>query len=172
MRLVSFDAGGRPSAALLRDGRVYEIAGGQRVEDGTLDAFLATGRLDDLRPTEDEGVPVEEVTLLPPVTRPGKIICMGLNYRSHAEEQGAEPPATPTFFAKFPNALAPPGGTVKLPEWTRSAVELFCIRSPFRVNSISIASCGPASSGVTSAGPHGAEPSNTFPGIHCGVLNW
>jgi 2-keto-4-pentenoate hydratase/2-oxohepta-3-ene-1,7-dioic acid hydratase in catechol pathway len=118
MRLVSFDAGGRPSAALLRDGRVYEIAGRQRVKDGTLDALLAAGRLDDLRPTEDEGVPVEEVTLLPPVTRPGKIICMGLNYRSHAEEQGAEPPATPTFFAKFPNALAPPGGTVKLPEWT------------------------------------------------------
>ena len=30
----------------------------------------------------------------------------------------------------------------------------------------------PASSGVTSAGPHGAEPSNTLPGIHCGVANW
>ena len=57
-------------------------------------------------------------------------------------------------------------------EWTRSAVELFCISSPFKVSSISMPSGGPASSGVTSAGPHGADPSNTLPGIHCGVLNW
>jgi acylpyruvate hydrolase len=52
------------------------------------------------------------------VTRPGKILCIGLNYRAHAEEQGAEPPETPTFFAKFRNALAPPGATVSLPRWS------------------------------------------------------
>lgn len=60
-------------------------------------------------------VPLAEATLLPPVTHPRKILCIGLNYRSHAEEQGAEPPATPTFFAKFQNALAPPGAEVPLP---------------------------------------------------------
>jgi acylpyruvate hydrolase len=120
MRLVTLEAGGRPCAALLRDGRVYDIwvASRQHAEDRTLDAILAGGRLDEVHPTEDDGVPVEEVRLLPPLTRPGKIICMGLNYRSHAEEQGEEPPETPTFFAKFANALAPPGATVKLPEWT------------------------------------------------------
>ena len=55
--------------------------------------------------------------------------------------------------------------------WMRSAVDADCIVSPFSVSEISIRSCGPASSGVTSAGPHGAEPSNTFPGSHCGVMN-
>jgi 2-keto-4-pentenoate hydratase/2-oxohepta-3-ene-1,7-dioic acid hydratase in catechol pathway len=50
-----------------------------------------------------------------PIPKPDKIICIGLNYRSHAEEQGAEPPDTPTFFAKFPNALVGDGATVRLP---------------------------------------------------------
>ena len=115
MRLVSFDAGGRPRAGLLRDGRVYEIDGDG---DHTLDALLASGGLHLVVPADEDGVPVEDVTLLPPVTRPGKIICNGLNYLGHAREQGAEPPETPTFFAKFANALARPGGTVKLPEWS------------------------------------------------------
>ena len=71
--------------------------------------------MSEIRAIEDDGVPVEGVELLPPVARPGKLICIGLNYRSHAEEQGAEPPATPTFFAKFPNSLAAPDATVALP---------------------------------------------------------
>ena len=52
---------------------------------------------------------------MPPATHPGKIVCIGLNYLSHVEEQGAEPPSTPTFFAKFQSALAPPGAEVPLP---------------------------------------------------------
>ena len=43
----------------------------------------------------------------------------GQNYHAHAEEQGKEAPKLPTFFAKFQNALALPGATVKLPEWSR-----------------------------------------------------
>jgi hypothetical protein len=52
----------------------------------------------------------------------------------------------------------------------RSSVVADCIVSPFRVSKSSIGS--PASSGVTSAGPQGADPSNTLPGIHWFVLNW
>ncbi len=55
------------------------------------------------------------VRVLPPVPDPDKIVCIGLNYRSHAEEQGVEPPQQPTFFAKFRNALVPSGATVPLP---------------------------------------------------------
>jgi 2-keto-4-pentenoate hydratase/2-oxohepta-3-ene-1,7-dioic acid hydratase in catechol pathway len=55
------------------------------------------------------------VELLPPVPDPDKIVCIGLNYRAHAAEAGIELPATPTFFAKFRNALAAPGATVSLP---------------------------------------------------------
>jgi acylpyruvate hydrolase len=123
MRLVSVDAGGHPRAALLRDQRVFDIWGGPLADlpadDRTLEAILEAGLLGELEPVEgDDGVPLDEVRLLPPVTCPQKIICIGLNYRAHAEEQGAEPPATPTFFAKFPNALAAPGATVPLPRWS------------------------------------------------------
>src|SRR5215203_3275130 len=118
MRLVSFDAGGHSRTALLRDERVYDIWGEAfahvRADDCTLEAILEGGLLDEVEPVDgDDGVP-----LLSPVTRPGKIICIGLNYRAHAEEQGAEPPETPTFFAKFRNALAAPGATVSLPPWS------------------------------------------------------
>jgi acylpyruvate hydrolase len=123
MRLVSFEAGGHPRAAMLRKGRVYDIWGEAfahvRADDRTVEAILEGGLLPEVEPVDgDEGVPVDGIPLLPPVTRPGKIICIGLNYLAHAEEQGAEPPETPTFFAKFRNALAAPGATVPLPQWT------------------------------------------------------
>jgi 2-keto-4-pentenoate hydratase/2-oxohepta-3-ene-1,7-dioic acid hydratase in catechol pathway len=122
MRLVSFDTGAGPRAALLREGRVYDIWGEAfshvRHDDRTVYALLQGGLIYEVEPVEDEGVPVEGVPLLPPIARPNKIVCMGLNYRSHAQEQGAEPPDTPTFFAKYANALAAPGATVALPRWS------------------------------------------------------
>jgi 2-keto-4-pentenoate hydratase/2-oxohepta-3-ene-1,7-dioic acid hydratase in catechol pathway len=50
-----------------------------------------------------------------PIDRPGKIICVGLNYRDHAEEQGVELPAEPLLFAKWGNALVGPGEPIVIP---------------------------------------------------------
>ena len=50
-----------------------------------------------------------------PIERPGKIVCVGLNYRDHAEEQGAELPVEPLFFAKFPTSLIGPGDPIVIP---------------------------------------------------------
>jgi 5-carboxymethyl-2-hydroxymuconate isomerase len=50
-----------------------------------------------------------------PIARPSKIICAGLNYRDHAEEQGLELPERPLLFAKWPNALIGPGESIVLP---------------------------------------------------------
>jgi 2,4-didehydro-3-deoxy-L-rhamnonate hydrolase len=50
-----------------------------------------------------------------PIPRPGKIVCVGLNYRDHAEEQGAELPSAPLLFAKFPTALIGPGDAIVIP---------------------------------------------------------
>jgi 2-keto-4-pentenoate hydratase/2-oxohepta-3-ene-1,7-dioic acid hydratase in catechol pathway len=50
-----------------------------------------------------------------PIERPGKIICVGLNYRDHAEEQGVETPREPLLFAKWPNALIGPGEPIVIP---------------------------------------------------------
>jgi 2-keto-4-pentenoate hydratase/2-oxohepta-3-ene-1,7-dioic acid hydratase in catechol pathway len=50
-----------------------------------------------------------------PIPRPGKIVCVGLNYKDHAEEQGAELPAAPLIFAKFTTALIGPGDPIVVP---------------------------------------------------------
>jgi acylpyruvate hydrolase len=107
MKLVTYEAGGQARAGVLGD-------------DGVRDAGFATmGEL--LRAGEAPeagGDPVPGARLLSPVTDPGKIVCIGLNYLSHAREQGAEPPETPTLFAKYRNALAPPDSEVKLPPYS------------------------------------------------------
>ena len=50
-----------------------------------------------------------------PIDRPGKIICVGLNYRDHAEEQGVDLPTAPLLFAKWNNTLIGPGEPIMIP---------------------------------------------------------
>lgn len=50
-----------------------------------------------------------------PIPRPGKIVCVGLNYRDHAEEQGAQLPKAPLLFAKYTTALIGPGDPIVIP---------------------------------------------------------
>jgi 2-keto-4-pentenoate hydratase/2-oxohepta-3-ene-1,7-dioic acid hydratase in catechol pathway len=58
----------------------------------------------------------DAVKLLPPVPDPGKILCIGLNYRDHAIEGGKAIPAEPVLFGKFPNTLIGPGDPIRLPK--------------------------------------------------------
>lgn len=51
-----------------------------------------------------------------PIDRPGKIVCVGLNYRDHAEEQGVELPKAPLLFAKFANTLCGDGDPILIPD--------------------------------------------------------
>jgi 2-keto-4-pentenoate hydratase/2-oxohepta-3-ene-1,7-dioic acid hydratase in catechol pathway len=107
------------------------VRAGVRTVDGILDAgalfgapplglrrLLEEDRLEELAELAKGASDVEPASvtgIAPPLPDPDKIICIGLNYRSHAEEQGVEPPAQPTFFAKFRNALAPADATIALP---------------------------------------------------------
>ncbi|NOZ61424.1 MAG: fumarylacetoacetate hydrolase family protein [Calditrichaeota bacterium] len=50
-----------------------------------------------------------------PIARPQKIICLGRNYKKHAEEFQNVVPPEPIIFAKLPTSLLPPGGTIRLP---------------------------------------------------------
>jgi 2-keto-4-pentenoate hydratase/2-oxohepta-3-ene-1,7-dioic acid hydratase in catechol pathway len=106
MRFASYEGG----AGVLEDGRLLPLAGG-----ASLDELVASGLPD----SPETGEPLESFELQAPLQRPSKLICIGLNYLSHCEETGADPPETPTFFAKFWNAIAAPGATVKLPSWSQ-----------------------------------------------------
>lgn len=59
-----------------------------------------------------------EVTLKAPVPRPGKIICIGLNYRDHAAESGQKVPDFPTVFAKYPTCVIGPDEPILIPKLT------------------------------------------------------
>ena len=67
--------------------------------------------------TLPEGVftPLERVRLRPPLPRPGKIVCVGLNYESHRVEQGIKSPARPVFFLKSSNTICGPADSIVLP---------------------------------------------------------
>jgi 2-keto-4-pentenoate hydratase/2-oxohepta-3-ene-1,7-dioic acid hydratase in catechol pathway len=115
MRLVSYRAGDGHRSGVLRDGEVFDAAAALgEAQPRPLRELIATQRLGDLEQA-DLGSPVPDARLAPPIPDPEKIVCIGLNYRSHAAEAGIDPPSTPTFFAKFRNALADPGATVALP---------------------------------------------------------
>jgi acylpyruvate hydrolase len=118
MRIVSYRSGrGDRAGVLVGDGIVdaWDALGG---DGSTVRELLEADRVEELRAAAESAsasVPLSDAELLPPLPDPDKIICIGLNYRSHAAEAGIDPPETPTFFAKFRNALVPTGATVPLP---------------------------------------------------------
>jgi 2-keto-4-pentenoate hydratase/2-oxohepta-3-ene-1,7-dioic acid hydratase in catechol pathway len=57
-----------------------------------------------------------DVKLLAPIPRPPKFICVGLNYRDHAEESKQQIPKVPTIFNKFTNVVIGPGASIVLPK--------------------------------------------------------
>ncbi|UZN05219.1 fumarylacetoacetate hydrolase family protein [Cellulomonas sp. S1-8] len=59
----------------------------------------------------------------PPVLRPSKVVCVGLNYRHHILEMGRDLPAFPTLFAKYPEALIGPYDPIVLPSVAADAVD-------------------------------------------------
>jgi len=60
-------------------------------------------------------VPRQDAYWFAPVPRPGKIVCVGLNYRDHAEESGLAVPKTPVIFSKFSSCVVAPGEPVVIP---------------------------------------------------------
>lgn len=62
------------------------------------------------------GIPVDQVTLLAPVPRPGKILAIGLNYADHVAESGMDTPADQLWFAKMTTAVTGPFSDIELPK--------------------------------------------------------
>jgi acylpyruvate hydrolase len=64
----------------------------------------------------DAVVAAADARLGPPVPDPQKILCVGLNYRAHANEAALDEPTVPMIFAKFPNVLIGSGAPIELPD--------------------------------------------------------
>ncbi len=89
----------------------------------TTDAFYAEGGgIQLLSSYADSGdvVPEDSLAIAPVVPNPGKIMCVGLNYRRHAAESGMAEPKLPVLFSKFNNTIASQGEDVPVsPEWNQ-----------------------------------------------------
>ena len=82
--------------------------------------FFAAGGLEKLRTWLDSNASsaprvAESVRLGPPICRPSKIVCIGLNYRDHAAETKADPPKEPVLFFKSTTSLVGPNDSLRIP---------------------------------------------------------
>ena len=118
MKLIRFGAPGREKpGVLLEDGTRIDVSDFGRDYD---EPFFGGTGLDELRgwlkknasraPRVDASV-----RLGPPICRPSKIVCIGLNFRDHAQETGAEIPSEPVIFFKASSALCGPDDPLVIP---------------------------------------------------------
>lgn len=134
MRLATFEGQGRERIGLVIDDQLLDLATaweymGKGVEfpAGDMKALLAHEQgLENVRIIEDAAKggavwlehvsqPVAGARLLAPILRPEKIVCIGLNYRDHAEESNMPLPKEPVIFGKFANAVIGPEDNILLP---------------------------------------------------------
>ncbi|MEO6092553.1 MAG: fumarylacetoacetate hydrolase family protein [Novosphingobium sp.] len=105
-RYVSFcRSDGTPSFGRLADDLVVDLGGEGR--PGDLAAALAAGTLSDL--TDNGQLALDDVTLMPVIPNPGKILCVGLNYATHVKETGREQKDHPAIFTRWADTLVAQG---------------------------------------------------------------
>jgi 2-keto-4-pentenoate hydratase/2-oxohepta-3-ene-1,7-dioic acid hydratase in catechol pathway len=119
MRLVSFASASGPRAAGILPNGFVDLQQADNKLPSDMAQLLALGP-DGLRRALAAmaiGRPInpKQVHLLPPVPRPEKIFCIGLNYADHARETGKQPPPEPVVFNKFVTALRGAGQPIILP---------------------------------------------------------
>jgi 2-keto-4-pentenoate hydratase/2-oxohepta-3-ene-1,7-dioic acid hydratase in catechol pathway len=128
VRLVTYSQAGSGSrlGVETQAGTIHDLTATLGVADvgEMLARGITTADIEDLR-VRAQTHESAEVRVLAPIRRPGKIICVGLNYHDHCREQGVEPPAYPMLFSKFANAVSNPGGPIARPVATEK-LDLEC----------------------------------------------
>ena len=109
MRFISFVAAGRTGTAIRLGSEIRGLTASDVDFPGTLDALLAGGA-EAMQSAHDvlaKAKPIDPTAIeyRPPLHRPGKILCIGLNYREHSAESGHAQPTYPAIFARFPSSL-------------------------------------------------------------------
>lgn len=113
MKLVSFSVdGGAVQVGYIEGENVVPLGGSSMIE------YIELGRSAERQPG-GESVALERAKLHAPISRPAKIIGIGLNYEDHAAETGQDKPEKPIVFAKYPNTIAGPGDAVRIPAITQ-----------------------------------------------------
>lgn len=127
MRLCTIQIGGKAVVGVKTDnGKIIDLskqmprgpktvveilAGGKKLQQAVLKACA--------KPKAGATVSEKSAKYLPPVPNPGKILCIGLNYRKHAEETGNPIPTYPVVFTRFNNTLVPHKGKMLRPSHSK-----------------------------------------------------
>jgi 2-keto-4-pentenoate hydratase/2-oxohepta-3-ene-1,7-dioic acid hydratase in catechol pathway len=123
MKLASYVANGKPAfGVVVGDGvaTMNDRLGGRYA---TLRDVIAAGAFDELRRVAQGAPPDQKLAglrFLPVIPNPEKIMCVGINYRSHAAEHGAEVPKAPNIFTRFVNTLVAHEGEMIRPKVSTS----------------------------------------------------
>lgn len=105
MRLVSFTTkSGHTSYGTVEGDTVLDAGAVLKDRFSDLRAVLENDAVQELK-GKGEAIPLADVTLLPPIGNPEKILCVGLNYLSHIEETGRPRPSQPALFTRYPSSL-------------------------------------------------------------------
>ena len=122
MRLVRFGPRGKELPAILTDDGMRRMIPGFANWDGPFFAQDGLAALEKAVKAADENsfpeVP-EDARWGAPVGRPGKIICIGLNYSDHARESGMQIPSEPIVFLKASNTMVGPFDAIQIPRGSR-----------------------------------------------------
>jgi len=138
MRLVTYERDGKWQAGIAIEDKVVDSSVAAKTAVMTADADRISNRsiiqlsrekqlqleeaartLANSSPSSADVFLMKDVWLGPPIPDPDKIICLGLNYRSHAEEAGFSIPTVPILFAKYRNALSGPTSPIILPDMSK-----------------------------------------------------
>jgi 2-keto-4-pentenoate hydratase/2-oxohepta-3-ene-1,7-dioic acid hydratase in catechol pathway len=119
MQFVRYNVGAEPSLGVKTDSEIHVLADRPAGEPTYQDIANET-YLNQLRAEVHDGtltrIDMDEINLLAPVPRPEKIVCAGLNYRDHAEEQDEEIPDEPLLFSKAPTTVTNHNSPIVHPE--------------------------------------------------------
>ena len=122
MRLCTFEFAGTTEAGILKDGGIVPISQlnakrGAKFPRSLLDLIRedTAPALQALARGLEAEIPLQEACLRIPYANPGKVWCIGLNYRSHAEDLREIQPEEPGSFMKPSSSFFEPGGTIELP---------------------------------------------------------
>ncbi len=115
MRLASFRDQGRQSFGLVTDDGIVDLGADRRF--ASLRDALAAGAVAELAKAAKgrPALPLKSISFLPPIPDGNKILCVGLNYRKHAEEAGMQIPKHPSTFVRFPNSQVGHGEPIVRP---------------------------------------------------------
>jgi acylpyruvate hydrolase len=122
MKLVTFSHRGTVRIGLWLENHVVDLSQAQPGLPRTMLEFLAAGevalaqaRAAQAAPRPGMLIPAAEVTLLAPIPRPGKLVCMGHNYQDHTATVPGQLPEYPELFLKASSAVIAPGQSVVIP---------------------------------------------------------